>query len=52
MLKKNDIVLLTIESITNEGNGIGHVDGIAVFVPLTATGDVLKARIVKVQKSY
>ena len=52
MLKKNDIIPLTIESITNEGNGIGHADGIAVFVPMTAAGDVLQVRIVKVQKSY
>lgn len=52
MLKKNDIIPLTIESITNEGNGIGHADGIAVFVPMTAAGDELRVRIVKVQKSY
>ena len=51
MLKKNDIIPLTIESITNEGNGIGHADGIAVFVPMTAAGDELRVRIVKVQKA-
>ena len=52
MFKKNDIIPLTIESITNEGSGIGHTDGIAVFVPMTAAGDELRVRIVKVQKSY
>ena len=52
MFKKNDIIPLTIESITNEGSGIGHTDGIAVFVPMTASGDELRVRIVKVQKSY
>lgn len=52
MFKKNDIIPLTIESITGEGSGVGHADGIAVFVPMTAAGDELKVRIVKVQKSY
>lgn len=52
MFKKNDIIPLTIESITNEGSGIGHTDGIAVFVPMTAAGDGLRVRIVKVHKSY
>lgn len=44
MFKKNDIIPLTIESITNEGSGIGHTDGIAVFVPMTAAGDGLRVR--------
>ena len=52
MFKKNDIIPLKIESVTGEGSGVGHADGIAVFVPMTAAGDELKARIVKVQKSY
>lgn len=52
MFKKNDIIPLKIESVTGEGCGVGHADGIAVFVPMTAAGDELKARIVKVQKSY
>ncbi|MBR1384559.1 MAG: 23S rRNA (uracil(1939)-C(5))-methyltransferase RlmD [Ruminococcus sp.] len=52
MLNKNDIVRLEITGITNEGNGVGRADGIAVFVPLTARGDVIDCRIVKVMKSY
>lgn len=52
MFKKNDIIPLTIESITSEGSGIGHANGIAVFVPMTAAGDELMVRIVKAQKSY
>ena len=52
MFKKNDIIPLKIESVTGEGSGVGHADGIAVFVPMTAAGDELKVRIVKVQKSY
>ena len=52
MFSKNQIIPLTIESITSDGNGIGRAAGIAVFVPLSAPGDILKVRIVKVQKSF
>ena len=52
MPKKNDIIELEITDITNDGNGIGRFDGAAVFVPLTAPGDKIKARIVKVLSKY
>ncbi len=52
MLKKNEIVTLEITGITNEGNGVGRYEQIAVFVPLTAVGDVISCKIVKVCKSY
>ena len=38
--------------MTNEGNGVGRCDGMAVFVPMTAVGDVIDCKIVKVNKSY
>ena len=49
---KNDVITLTITALTNEGSGIGRHDGMAVFVPFTAVGDVISCRIVKVLKSY
>ncbi|MBR6045914.1 MAG: 23S rRNA (uracil(1939)-C(5))-methyltransferase RlmD [Ruminococcus sp.] len=52
MLRKNDITELTVTGMTNEGCGVGRADGIAVFVPDTAVGDVISCRIVKVAKSY
>ena len=52
MLKKNQIVELTITDVTAEGNGVGHYEGMAVFVPMTAVGDNLSVKIVKVNKSY
>ena len=52
MLKKNDIIPLEITDITGQGSGIGRTDGMAIFVPLTAIGDVTETRIVKVKKSY
>lgn len=52
MLSKNEIVPLEIIGMTNEGNGVGRYDGIAVFVPMTAVGDVIDCRIVKVNKNF
>lgn len=53
MIKKNDFRTLEITGMTAEGNGVGRTeDGMAVFVPLTAVGDVISCKIVKVAKSY
>lgn len=52
MLQKNQIIPLTITDITHEGQGVGHYEGIAVFVPMTAIGDQLQVRVVKVLKNY
>ena len=49
---KNDIVRLSIENITGEGSGVGRYDGMVVFVPFSAVGDLLDVRIVKTGKSY
>ncbi len=51
-MEKNDIFNIRIEDMTDEGLGIGHVDGMAVFVKDTAPGDVAEIRIVKVKRSY
>ena len=50
--KKNDIVTVTIEDIGNEGEGIGKVDGFALFVKDAIVGDVVEARILKSKKNY
>ncbi len=51
-MNKNDIIPLTIESLTNEGAGVGRYDGMVVFVPFSAVGDKLDVRIVKPGKTY
>lgn len=52
MLAKNQMIDLTVTAMSAEGNGIGRAkDGMAVFVPFTAVGDVIRCRIVKVQKT-
>ncbi|MCH5352046.1 MAG: TRAM domain-containing protein, partial [Acutalibacter sp.] len=50
-LKKNDFIELSVTGMTAEGMGVGHFDGMAVFVPLTAPGDLAQVKIVKVLKN-
>ena len=52
MISKNDIVEIAITGITAEGSGVGRVDGMAVFVPAAAEGDILQVKILKTAKSY
>ncbi len=55
LLRKNDIVELTVVGMSAEGNGVcryaeeGSDTALTVFVPQTAVGDVIECRIVKVQ---
>ena len=48
MLQKNQTVELLIEDVANDASGVGRWEGTAVFVPHTAVGDRIIARIVKV----
>lgn len=52
MLKKNEIYRAEISGLTSEGSGVCRVDGMAVFVPSSAVGDILDIKIVKVLKKY
>lgn len=52
MLRKNMETELDIEAFTSEGSGVGHIDGMAVFVSGAAAGDRVLAHIIKVKKSY
>ena len=48
-LQKNQIIPLRITSMSHAGEGIGRsACGMAVFVPMSAEGDILSVRIVKV----
>lgn len=51
-MEKNEIITLDITDITNEGFGFGKYNGMAVFVPFTAIGDNIEAKVLKVNKSY
>ena len=52
MPEKNQIFKAEITDLTAEGNGVCRFDGMAVFVPGTAVGDIAEIRTVKVLKSY
>lgn len=51
-MKKNDEIILNISDYTADGSGIGKYEGMAIFVPLTAVGDTVRAKILKVKKTY
>ncbi len=52
MVEKNKRYEIEITDISSDGNGVGSVDGFAVFVPMTAIGDVAEVLIVKVLSRY
>ena len=52
MVEKNKNYTIEITDISSDGNGVGAIDGFAVFVPLTAIGDKAEIVIVKVLSHY
>ncbi len=50
--KKNDILTLNIEDITDLGFGVARHEGVVVFVSDTVPGDVVRASVIKVNSSY
>ena len=46
-MKKNDIIQISISSMSHDGEGIGRYEGLVVFVPMAAVGDELLVRIVR-----
>jgi len=43
---------LTIERLAHGGYGVGHLDGLTVFVPRTAPGDVVDVRLTASRRRY
>ncbi len=52
MLEKNDIVTVTIEDMSMNGEGIGKSNGYTLFVKDTIVGDVAEVRVTKMKKTY
>ena len=50
--KKNELIILEITDLTEEGQGVGKSDGLVVFVKDSVMGDLVEARILKVKKNY
>ena len=51
-VEKNQVYEMTITGQGSEGQGIGRVDGFAVFVPDALPGEVADVKILKVQKQF
>ena len=52
MIKKKQIIELEITGMTHEGLGVGRYEGFAIFVQGAIDGEVVRAEIIKVLKSY
>ncbi len=50
--KKNDVITLTIDDISEDGSGIGKTEGYTWFVKDTVIGDGIEARVMKMKKNY
>lgn len=50
--KKNDLVEVIIEDMSEEGQGIGKVDGYTLFIKDALVGDRVQAKIMKLKKNY
>ena len=52
LIQTGFITTVDIVDISFEGQGIGKIDGLAVFVPDTVVGDKVSVRLTKVKKNY
>lgn len=50
--EKNQIVVVKIEDMGTDGEGIGKIDGYTLFVKDALIGDLVEAKILKPKKSY
>lgn len=51
-MQKNEIITLEITDINNLGYGVGRHGGVVVFVAGAVSGDVVKAKIIKTNKTW
>ena len=51
-MQKDDIITIEITDQSDEGKGIGHAGGMAVFVSGAVVGDRVRAVVTKVKKNY
>ena len=49
---KNQEIVLTIDDIGVDGEGIGHIDGYTFFVKEALPGETIRALVLKVNKNY
>ncbi len=49
---KNDIFEIEITGMTDDGRGVGRVNGMAVFVPYVIAGETVRVLLIKLAKTY
>lgn len=52
MIKKNDVLTLKIEDMGVDGEGIGKVENVPLFVKDALIGDVVSVKVMKMKKHY
>ena len=52
VIKKNDTVIVTIEDMSENGEGIGKSEGYTLFVKDTVIGDRAEVKTKKAKKTY
>lgn len=52
ILEKNQELTIEITDMGNDGEGIGHADGLALFVKDALLGDIVRVKIMKMKKNY
>ena len=50
-MQKNDLVTVRIEDMGTGGEGIGKVDGCALFIKDAIIGDLVEAKVMKMKKN-
>lgn len=51
-MKKDEEFQIRIEDLTEDGSGVGHVEGMAVFVKDAVPGDEALVKILRMKKNY
>lgn len=51
-MEKNQEYIIKIEDMSHDGEGVGKVDGYALFVKDTVIGDEVRVKIIKTKKTY
>ena len=51
-MKKDDLIEVTIEDLSEEGTGIGKFEGMTFFIKDAVIGDRVRAKIMKLKKTY
>ena len=51
-MQQGNLVELEITDLSSQGDGIGHLGGMVVFVPDTVPGDRTRVRIIRCKRQY